>query len=172
MTFIEFWKIDNFFMKLWNYYYFFFFENFKLQTFCQTFCLKASATEAEAEGKKASAFGRSFGLRCTPEAPTATILTRALLNIEMLLRTYACGWLDFRFFSCQLFHFSLSHAESSFNPFFRSLKLIFYSSHTHSCKRSSIISYLCFFLLFYSWLSYNHSGTNCRGIDTSRNICS
>ena len=42
------------------------FSSFKHQTFCQTFCQKASATEAEAEGKKASAFGRSFGLRSTP----------------------------------------------------------------------------------------------------------
>ena len=44
--------------------YFTFFEN---ETFCLTFCQKASAAEAEAEGKKASAFGRSFGLRSTPD---------------------------------------------------------------------------------------------------------
>ena len=37
------------------------------ETFCPTFCQKASAAEAEAEGKKASAFGRLFGLRSTPE---------------------------------------------------------------------------------------------------------
>ena len=46
---------------------FFNFSSFKHQTFCQTFCQKASTTEAEAEGKKASAFGWSFGLRSTPD---------------------------------------------------------------------------------------------------------
>ena len=44
----------------------------KNETFCQTFCQKASATEAEAEaeGKKAAAFGQSFGLQSTPDPPT------------------------------------------------------------------------------------------------------
>ena len=40
---------------------------------------------------------------------------------QMLLRHYACGWLNLRFSHVNFcfFHFSLSQAESSFNPFFR-----------------------------------------------------
>ena len=50
--------------------------HFEDQTFCQTFSPKASATEAEAEGKRASAFGRSFGLRSPPEySAMGSILT-------------------------------------------------------------------------------------------------
>ena len=58
--------IDNFtiFFIAFKFQYLNIFSTF-CETFCQTFCQKASATEAEAEGKKASAFGRSFGLRST-----------------------------------------------------------------------------------------------------------